>query len=1125
MEKEPQLLVYKASAGSGKTFTLAVQYIRQLIEDPTAYRRILAVTFTNKATTEMKARILSQLYGIATEDKDSEGYLNEIRKATGKPVDEIRATAKKALHNLIHDYSRFRIETIDSFFQSVMRNLARELELNANLEIELNNVNVLSDAVDAMIEKLNRESPVLIWLLEYIEERIADDKRWNVANEIKKFGLNVFDEGYIEKGGRLRKKLADPSFVPRYRKEVKEMQTEAEEQMKGFSEHFIEVLDLNGLQPTDLKNGSRGIASYFNKLKNGKYGDEVRNATVEKCLAGADNWTTKTSKSKQLIMELAESQLMPLLEEAECLRPVNNMVVNSCRLSLRHLNNLRLLTHIDEEVLEQNRMHNRFLLADTNALLHRLIHEGDASFIYEKIGTSIDVVMIDEFQDTSRMQWENFHLLLEESMAQKEGSLIVGDIKQSIYRWRNGDWKILAGLDKDPAFHIDARTLDTNWRSEANVIAFNNDIFTAACKVLNEHHEEELGEPCPQLVDAYSDVCQRSPKEVASGYVKVSFLKDSKEHPYAEAMLEELAKEVDALVSSGVRVNDIAILVRKNKTIPNVAEYFQQHTPYRIVSDEAFRLDASLAVCMLIDGLRFLAQPEDRIACARLAVAFQREVLQKDIDLNTVLLNNVEDYLPAGFMLQVNDLRLMPLYELLEKLFVLFDLKKLDEQDAYLCAFYDAVTDYLQKNSSELTTFLHQWDETLHGKTIPSGEISGIRILSIHKSKGLEYHTVLIPYCDWSLENETNDHLIWCASSEAQKDLAPFNELDLVPVNYSKAMAESIYKDSFLEERLQLWVDNLNLLYVAFTRAGKNLIVWCKDGKSNSVSELLQDSIGRLENIQLKKVEKGDGECDDDYSGAGGNAESKAIVEAKACDIADLKASANNDASAGAKTEETSAVTAAYEFGTRCPSVEKAAKASTNRLLTEPTAIPVHIESIDNEIEFKQSNRSADFIRGDEEEDKQEQYIQQGQLMHHLFASIGTAEDIPSAIEQLSFEGVLESAEQEEKLRKLAAWALGNPKVKDWYSGRWELFNECAIIYPDEEGKLQTRRPDRVMMDKKEVVVVDFKFGRPRPEYVEQVREYIHLLEEMGYQHISGYLWYVYTNKIEEVDVVNEVDA
>ena len=1093
MEKQPQLLVYKASAGSGKTFTLAVQYIRQLIEDPTAYRRILAVTFTNKATTEMKARILSQLYGIATNDKSSKGYLNEIKKHTSKNEVEIRKNAHQALHNLIHDYSRFRIETIDSFFQSVMRNLARELELSANLEIELNAPNVLNDAVDSLIEKLSPKSPVLQWLLEYIEERISDDKHWNVAKDIKKFGLNIFDEIYIEKGSNLRDTLSDPDFLPSFRTQIKNLKTEALEQMKGFSEHFTEILEANGLTAADLKGGSRGIGSYFKKISSGNLLNEVRNNVVVQCIEDEENWATKTSKSRDFIKSLASSQLIPLLKEAEKLRPSNNFLVNSSTLLLRYLNNLRLLTHIDSEVRLQNMLHNRFLLTDTNALLHSLIHEGDASFVYEKIGTSIDTVMIDEFQDTSRMQWENFHLLLEESMSQKEGSLIVGDIKQSIYRWRNGDWKILANLNQDPSFSIDARTLDTNWRSEANIIHFNNSIFTTACNILNNRHEEELGEPCSQLVNAYSDVCQKSPKKEAEGYVKVSFVNNSKEHPYSESTLEELAKEVDALVQEGVRVNDIAILVRTNRIISLIAEYFHTHTPYHVVSDEAFQLEASQSISILIDGLRFLATPEDKIACARLATAFQKQVLHKDIDLNTVLINKVEDYLPAGFMLQIDELRLMPLYELLEKLFVLFNLQDIKDQDAYLCAFYDAVSEYLQNKSSELTAFLTHWDEKLHAKTIPSGEISGVRILSIHKSKGLEYHTVLIPFCDWALENEHNDHLIWCPVSEAQKDLDPFNKLDLVPVNYSKAMAESIYRDSFLEERLQLWVDNLNLLYVAFTRASKNLIIWGK-ARSSSVSQLLAETIIDSDEIHMEET-----------------IYDESFVEDKGCTSKKKKSKKESEG------EETPILAACYEFGELCLSEEKHATSSSNRLLIEPEAIPIHIESIENEIEFKQSNRSADFIRGDEEEDQQEQYIQQGQLLHHLFASIGTADDLPQAIDQLSFEGVLESTEQEQQLHKLATWALNNPKAQDWYGGSWELYNECSIIYADERGNLQTRRPDRVMMKDDQVIVVDFKFGKPHPEYVEQVREYIQLLSSMGYQHITGYLWYVFANKIEEV--------
>lgn len=1082
MEQDPRLLVYKASAGSGKTFTLAVQYIRQLIEDPYSYRRILAVTFTNKATTEMKERILSQLYGIATSLKSSDGYLKEIMKTSNKSVDEIRIAADTALKNIIHDYSRFRIETIDSFFQSVMRNLARELELGANMTIELNNTDVLSDAIDSMIEKLDRMSPTLYWLLEYIEERIADDKRWNVSSEIKGFGRNIFDEAYIEKGVALREKLKDTKFIPQYRKKLQEKRESILDTMKGFNEHFQEILNANGLTPADLKNGARGIGSYFNKIASGKLSNDVRNATVEKCLEGAENWTTKTSPYKSTIISLADQVLIQVLNDAENTRMASNKVLNSCDMSLRYLNNLQLLMRIDSEVREQNLNHNRFLLSDTNALLHSIIREGDASFVYEKIGTTIDTVMIDEFQDTSRMQWENFHLLLEESLAQKEGSMIVGDIKQSIYRWRNGDWKILAGLDKDKSFRLNSKTLDTNWRSEANIIAFNNDIFTSAYKVLNERYKADEGEDCTQLLDAYSDVRQKTSKDTKEGYIKLSFLKNSEEHPYTDTTMELLAKEVDSLVKRGVRVNDIAILVRKNKSIPAIADYFDKNTPYRVVSDEAFRLDASLAVCMLIDGLRYISEPTDRIACARLAVAYQKEILKKNVDYNTVLLNNVEDYLPAEFRLMLPEMSLMPLYELLEKLFVIFRMDMIEEQDAYLCAFYDSVTEYMQNNSSELTSFLTYWNETLYAKTIPSGEIAGIRILSIHKSKGLEYHTVLLPFCDWKMENETYNHMLWCRINEVDADKEPFCELDLTPVNYSSAMAESYFSDSYREERLQLWVDNLNLLYVAFTRACKNLIVWCKDEQKDTVSKLLRESIDCMKEIKMT------------------------------CNMPEPDEEDEEN-----KEENDEPIV--YEYGEICISGKKKKSDSTNRLVAIPDAVNVKIESLETEIDFKQSNRSADFIRGDEDEEEnlRSQYIRQGQLLHTLFASIDTREGLPSAIKRLLFEGVIESAEKAEEIRKIAERALSLEEAEDWYSGEWTLYNECSIIYNDEQGKMQARRPDRVMMKENEVVVVDFKFGKKKPEYSTQVREYISLLSEMGYTDIKGYIWYVYSGELENV--------
>ena len=1072
-----ELLVYKASAGSGKTFTLAVEYIKHLILNPRAYRQILAVTFTNKATAEMKERILQQLYGIWVSDPASEPYLNRIREDLqwkNLSEDDIRLAAGTALQYMLHDYSRFRVETIDSFFQSVMRNLARELELSPNLNIELNNTEVLSDAVDSLIEKLTPSSPVLAWLLDYINERIADDKRWNVSNEIKRFGWNIFDESYIEQGEGLRQQLKAPNTIKLYRNELREMETEALEQMKGFYDQFIGELEAYALTPEDLKGGARGIGSYFRKLRDGGLSDkDTVNATLKNSLDDAKNWATKTSAQKNEIIRLAETSLLPLLQDAETFRPRNNKIVNSCRLSLQHLNKLQLLAHIDEEVRELNREHNRFLLSDTNALLHNLVRDGDSSFVFEKIGANIRNVMIDEFQDTSRMQWDNFKILLLEGLSQGADSLIVGDVKQSIYRWRNGDWGILNALGtKDASFPFPVRveTLKTNRRSETNVIRFNNNLFTAAVEYLNMLHLKELQEDCHPLQRAYADVAQESPRTEAKGYIKATFLEPDEEHDYTELTILSLGEEVQRLLEAGVKLNDITILVRKNKNIPPIADYFDKTLHLSVVSDEAFRLDASQAICMLIDALRYLSNPEDKVACASLMMNYESGIKKQGGDWDSLLTAKPEEALPEAFVTGMETLRLMPLYELLEELFSLFKMKRIEEQDAYLFSFFDAVTEYLQNNSSDLDAFIRYWNETLCNKTIPSGEMDGIRILSIHKSKGLEFHTVLIPFCDWKLENETNNQLIWCSPTEA-----PFSTLDIVPVNYSSTMAESVYRQNYLDERLQLWVDNLNLLYVAFTRAGKNLIFWCKKGQKGTMSELLANALPQV------AAREGDENWDEEEP---------------------------------------------YESGELCPSkytetdghLPEARKVSANRLAQKPDKLPVHMESMRHDIEFRQSNRSADFIQGVDEEESDNRFINRGRLLHTLFSAIETEEDIDNAIDQLVFEGIIGKPETEESIRELTHHAFSLPQVQDWYSGNWHLFNECDIIW-QERGELHTRRPDRVMMRGNEIVVIDFKFGKQNKKYNKQVQGYMQLLTRMGYlkENIKGYLWYVEEDLIEKV--------
>ena len=1063
MINNPQLFVYKASAGSGKTFTLAVEYIKLLVANPTAYRNILAVTFTNKATAEMKERILSQLYGIWTGDKDSKAYLDKIKEETSLQDGEIRKRAGEALNLMIHDYSRFRVETIDSFFQSVMRNMARELDLGANLNIELDQKSVLDDAVDIMMEKLDRQSPVLYWLLDYIQEKISDDKRWKIDKEIKEFGNHIFNETFIEKGENLRKKLEDKEFISTYRKELTEILNEADSQIKSFAEQFFGVLEMNGLSEEEFKRGKGGIPSYFRKLSEGKYGSDIVNVTVQKCLEDGNEWVAKTNKRKDEIISLVESELRPLLIEAENFRKKNAMIINSCILSLKYANNVRLLSYIDREVREENHKKNRFLLSDTNALLHKLVNKDDPSFVFEKLGSNINHVMIDEFQDTSRMQWGNFRLLLLEGLSQGFNSLIVGDVKQSIYRWRSGDWGILNNLKNSiESFPIELKNLKTNRRSSGNIIAFNNELFNQACEILKEEYKADTGNECVELTEAYEDVSQLIANNPKSGYVKVSFLSKKEDISYEENTLSELAGQVKQLIDSGIDQEQIAILVRKNKNIPIIADFFDKNTPYKIISDEAFRLDASLSISLIIDAIDYLINPENSVAKAQLAITYQHDILKNDVETNAILLSDIDEYLPEEFVSQKEKLSMMPLYELIENIYLLFSLDKIEKQSAYLCSFFDSVINYLQDNSSDLTSFLTYWDEKLSSKTIPSGDMEGIRILSVHKSKGLEYHTVLIPFCDWKMENETNNNVIWCEPTQA-----PFNALDIVPINYSPTMGESIYKKDYIEEKLQLWIDNLNILYVAFTRAKNNLIIWGNSDRKGTISYLLSETMERLEHKKGKSID---------------------LVVSN--EEGDDRVYEVNELFIPAKSEKS---------------------LTTNRLLTTPVQLPLIMESMDTKIDFQQSNKSAEFIDGDEDG-----FIQRGQLLHKLFSCINTIDDIPKAIERLRFEGVIESAEDEEKIAKFTQWAMKNPIVEQWYSPQWKLYNECTIIYK-ENGKTKTKRPDRVMMKDDEVVVVDFKFASPKESYQRQVRDYMELLEKMGYPNIKGYLWYVYNNEIQEI--------
>ena len=1080
------LTIYKASAGSGKTFTLSVEYIKLLIKDPQSYRSTLAVTFTNKATEEMKLRILSQLYGIWKLLPDSKSYIDKIKEDLDVTEEYMSERAGIALHNIVHNYSYFRIETIDSFFQSVLRNLARELDLTANLRIELNDYQIERNAVDELINSLDENSELLTWIMEYIRENMDDDKDWNVIGNIKRFGENIFREYYKTNSKKLNERLLEEGFFKQYTSKLRQMRNEAEVEMQNEAAQFFDALNHNGIEIDDLNNGKNGPAGYFIKIKKGIYNNTIVTKRLQKVLdEGSESSWVKQKSSKEtqdIVRELANSTLTPLVHHAEDVRQKNWYIYGSAVLTLRHLNQLRLLNSIENKVRMMNVEQNRFLLSDTHTLLHSLIRDTDSPFIFEKIGNYLENIMIDEFQDTSTVQWQNFKVLLEECMShgEQQGNLIVGDVKQSIYRWRSGDWRMLNNIEREFPYlnsMLNVCSLDTNYRSSRRVITFNNAFFKRASEL--EYADQKSSTPDTsspeQLKKAYSDVAQKVPSfRDNHGYVSINLLPNE---DYRQQALQKTAEAVSLLLDSGANYSDIAILVRSNDIIQLIAEFFANELPdVKIVSDEAFRLDSSVSVNIIVNAMLWLTHPENILAKAYIAKAYQTYVLEKSEQETNKLLataEGIDSALPCALIDKRDDLLTMPIFELAEQIYTLFNIGNIKGEDAYLYAFYDALTDFIANNTADIDSFVEEWNDSIAEKTIQASAIDGIRIITIHQSKGLEFEHVVIPFCDWTLEK---GNTIWCTPQ-----VEPYNELPLIPVDFSASqMKGTIYEFDYNEEHLQNCVDNLNLLYVAFTRAASSLFVIAQRGTPSSRSYIVEQAITdiKLEGSSL------DG------------------------DPSDKKAEL------------------LFSYGELEIGETKAKKKSDNIFTPEVENMNVDMATFSNKVEFKQSNKSRDFVADDDEntdddDRKQLSYIKTGKILHYLFSTINTTDDIDTSLAQLEMDGLIEeSGTNIKRLRDMLHKRFSNRQVADWFSSRWTLFNECTILdYDAATDTVREHRPDRVMKDEKtgEVVIVDFKFGSPRPEYVEQVNRYKALTQNMGYPNVKGYLWFVYSNRIEEV--------
>ena len=780
--------IYKASAGSGKTFRLAGEYIKMLFSDEYEYRHILAVTFTNKATDQMKHRILSELY-LLSKHPEKSAYIDEIISYTHKSAALVAEYAGSVLKRILHDYSAFNISTIDTFFQSVMRSFSRELGRMATYNVEIDDRQIISMVIDRMFLSLERSenSRLLDWLIKYSLENIEEGRSWRIKNNILDLSKNLNSESFkIKNRGK-----------------------------SGYSnpECYMEQIQRLKERIADVERSYESPFARFWKFADGSAVFDTTSYTVLSRMHGnVDEWVKKEDKeSREKVLDISV-ELDDVIAEMMQYYRENYRLYATCGKVKKNLSALAILGEVHSNLTLYCRENNILLLSQTNELLHDIIDGSDTPFIYEKVGTWINHFMIDEFQDTSSMQWENFKPLLHNSIAEGNGNLVVGDVKQSIYRWRNSDWNILnSGIMQE--FRCNVNTLSVNWRSSKDLVEFNNGFFGYAALMLEDFYCESTGTDVDTISGIYNydvPLARHRDKEYADqtvsekgaktpGYVELNFTSDKQMSGEVNSAI--LLSTVGRLVDKGYPRNSICVLVRSNADAQAAARVLAD-AGYQVSSAEAFTLSLSDAVLEVVSHLETLDegnQPEE------------------DEKLGT-----------------------LPLYSLCEVLIREKLTADQKEDLLFLQSFLDTVLEFSVKNGDNRTAFLKWWHDSGYKTNVQlSQERDAINVMTIHKSKGLEFEAVIIPYFTLPLEPKgKNLPLLW---SDVASEALDFD--GVLSAVYSSKLRDTLFEKEYLDERLNGFVDNLNLAYVAFTRAKRELVV-IADGVDTHNIEKIASPVG-----------------------------------------------------------------------------------------------------------------------------------------------------------------------------------------------------------------------------------------------------------------------------------------
>ena len=1039
--------IYDASAGSGKTFTLVKEYLKIILQSKKldAYRNILAITFTNKAVHEMKSRVVDSLFEFTKENpnKKAQQLLEVLESETGLTISKIKEKSQQIIKNLIHNYAAFDISTIDKFTHKVIRAFAHDLNLPITFEVSLDTDTLLSEAVDAIIAQAGNNAELTSLLVDFTMEKTDDDKSWDISREILETGRLILNENYREEITYLNDKT-----IPDFQK--------SKENLKAATDSLLKETKIAAkgiLQTVEEKGMNRASFSgqFFIKHLE-KIAEGLSIESTKKYTTAEDIKINKTAKDASLIEEFIP-EFITHLEVIYSKLATRNFYLAF----LKQITPLSLLNTLNVELKKIQKEQGILSIAEFNSLIYEQIQNQPAPFIYERLGEKYRHFFIDEFQDTSQMQWHNLIPLIDNALSSENtqgerGSLLlVGDPKQSIYRWRGGKAEQFIALSKGenpfPNTKPSHFSLETNWRSYSQIIQFNNDFFQfLSSKFKNTNYQ-----------DLYKNHSKQKENNKKGGYVNVQFIPkveedidDLEENLNKQDLYLQVTKAtIEKIKTSGFDFKDIVILTRKKAHGTAIAKYLTENQ-IPIVSSESLLLSQSSEVLTCIHILRYINNKKDTESKVNFLYYLAKNNLETksiaDFILEGRLLDKETEF---EFWLSQQDinfsfesLRRKPLYETVE--IIIAKIIPIQKRNAYLQFFLDLVLEQDVKKQSGISDFLTFWNSHAEKLSIPSPEGNdAVRIMTIHKSKGLEFPVVIFPFAEEDYSRSPKDK-IWL---DADEDTIGLNKV-LVSNSKSVETFGENAKAVYLQKEEEILLDNVNILYVALTRAEEQLFIISnhnqnKNGLPNNMSSYFIEFLGQ--DFQEGKQE--------------------------------------------------------YEFGNSMRLSDKESQKEPSQLVPQlaETLLPKNIKIAQRESVMWNT--------------KQQQAIEYGNTIHEILSLINYKEEIPNAI-QKAIENGLISETQKHVIHQTITDIVCHSEITSFFQKEKSAFNEKAILL----NNGNSIKPDRVVFtSENEVAILDYKTGQFLPKHKSQLEKYQMAIEEMGFKVNKKTLLYIG----EEMEIVN----